>query len=105
MKLYLAGPMSGLPQFNHPAFHAAAAKLRMAGHHVVNPAEINTDLTARWADCMRRDLAELLTCGGVALLPGWKFSRGATLEVRVAQELGMECSPFETWALSERSAA
>nr|WP_233506461.1 MULTISPECIES: DUF4406 domain-containing protein [Comamonas] len=29
----------GLPEFNYPAFHAAAAVLRAQGHHVENLAE------------------------------------------------------------------
>ena len=33
-RIYIAGPMSGLPEFNHPAFHAAAAQLRGAGYIV-----------------------------------------------------------------------
>lgn len=32
--LYLCGPMSDLPDFNHPAFSAAAAELRAAGYRV-----------------------------------------------------------------------
>lgn len=38
-RLYLAGPMTGLPDFNYPAFHAAAAAWRAAGWTVANPAE------------------------------------------------------------------
>ena len=37
--IYVSGPMSGLPDLNFPAFHAAAAELRALGHTVVNPAE------------------------------------------------------------------
>lgn len=39
MKIYLAGPMSYLPQYNYPAFDKAARKLRAAGHTVFNPAD------------------------------------------------------------------
>ena len=38
-RIYLAGPMTGLPEFNYPAFHAEAARLRQLGYHVENPAE------------------------------------------------------------------
>ena len=89
MRWYLAGPMSNLPELNFPAFHAEAARLRAAGHHVVNPAEVNPDHTMPWAECLRRDIPELLTCDGIALLPGWEASRGAKLEHHIATALGM----------------
>lgn len=87
MKIYLAGPMTGLPELNFPAFHALAAKLRARGIHVVNPAEINPDHSMPWAECMRRDIAQLCTCNAIALLPGWKTSKGATLENHIAERL------------------
>jgi hypothetical protein len=37
--VYLAGKMRGLPNFNKPAFMAAAAKLRAMGYRVFNPVE------------------------------------------------------------------
>lgn len=89
-RLYLAGPMSGLPSLNFPAFHAAAAALRAKGHEVVNPAEINVDPSTGWEACMRADIAQLVTCDGIALLPGWERSRGATLEHHIATALGMK---------------
>lgn len=89
MKWYLAGPMSGLPDLNFPAFHAETARLRLAGHEVVNPAEVNPDHEMPWAECMRRDIPAMLTCEGIALLPGWERSRGAKLEHHVATALGM----------------
>lgn len=90
MKIYVAGPMTGLPGLNFPAFHAAAAYLRAQGHTVINPAEINPDTTAAWEECMRRDIAELVTCDCIHLLPGWEASRGATLEHHIATQLKLE---------------
>jgi hypothetical protein len=79
--------MTGIEDLNFPAFHAAAAILRAEGHYVVNPAEINPDKTMSWADCMRRDIAELVTCDTIFLLPGWQASKGAQLEHHIAERL------------------
>ncbi|MFM0135073.1 DUF4406 domain-containing protein [Caballeronia grimmiae] len=89
MKLYIAGPMSGYPELNFPAFHAEAARLRQLGYEVINPAEINADPAAGWLECMRADIRELVTCDGIALLPGWEKSRGATVEHTLARGLGL----------------
>jgi hypothetical protein len=89
LRIYIAGPMTGLPGLNFAAFHAAARQLRGAGHDVVNPAEINPDTTMSWHACMRRDIAELVTCDAIYLLPGWGASKGATLEHHIAQRLGL----------------
>jgi hypothetical protein len=89
MRIYLSGPMSNLPELNFPAFHAAAVSLRASGYEVINPAEITTDPDANWEDCLRLDIAQLVTCVGIALLPGWENSRGAKLEKHIAEALGM----------------
>ena len=88
-RIYVAGPMTGYEQLNFPAFHAEAAALRGIGHHVVNPAEINVDPDAGWAACMRADIAELVTCDRVHLLPGWSKSKGAILEHHIGNALGL----------------
>ena len=88
-RVYIAGPMTGLPDLNFPAFHAEAGRLRALGYEVANPAEINPDPTAGWQACMRADIAQLVTCDGVRLLEGWERSRGASLEAHIAHSLGM----------------
>lgn len=95
VRVYVAGPMSGLPELNFPAFHKAAADLRAKGFEVVNPAEINADPTAGWNACMRQDIAQLVTCDELAVLPGWQRSRGATIEMRLAADLGMRIVHLE----------
>jgi hypothetical protein len=37
MRIFIAGPMRGLHEFDFPAFHRTAAKLRAEGHEVFNP--------------------------------------------------------------------
>ncbi len=95
MRIYISGPMSGLPDFNYPAFHDASAQWRAAGYEVLSPAELDlaetTDLT--WEDYLRRDLRMLLDCDAIALLDGWENSRGAALEYHVATALGLRCFP------------
>jgi hypothetical protein len=90
MKLYLAGPMTGYPEFNKPAFAAESARLRELGFDIVNPAELNEGNDGEWLNCMRVDIKALVDCDGAALLPGWEQSRGASIEQRLARDLGGE---------------
>ena len=111
MKIYVAGPMRGIPEFNFPAFHAAAASLRAQGHEVFSPAERdiahhgvdiskgNTtgDETVAAAthgfnlrEALKDDLEFIcLHADAVALLPGWHNSKGAQAEVATAHALGL----------------
>lgn len=86
-RTYLAGPMTGLPDYNYPAFNAEAARLRSMGMHIENPAE-NPEQPS-WEAYLRRALTQMLTCDSIHFLPGWTKSRGATLEFLVAYRLGM----------------
>lgn len=86
-RIYLAGPMTGLPEFNYPAFHAEAARLRALGYQVENPAE--NPPQDDWEDYMKQAIPQLLTCDLMALLPGWEKSKGAMLEHHIACHLGI----------------
>lgn len=86
-RAYIAGPMTGHPELNFPAFHRAAAFFRAQGVEVVNPAEINADPSAGWIECMRNDIRELVTCDAILMLPGWERSKGASLEHHIARQL------------------
>lgn len=110
MKIYLAGPMSGIPEFNFPAFMSAAEKLRVEGHSVFNPAE--KDNERHGADISKGNatgdqtlaaqehgfsLREALSADtkyiceeadAIALLPGWENSKGAFAEWALSRALG-----------------
>lgn len=88
-RIYIAGPMTGLPEYNFPAFNAKAAELRAQGWHVENPAEHGHIDGADWADYLRWDISRIATCGAIYLLPGWEQSKGARLEVHIGTVLGI----------------
>jgi hypothetical protein len=98
---YLAGPMSGLPQFNFPLFREVARDLRMRGFKVISPAELdeaesvaaamaskNGDPIAAhrsWGHYLSRDIKIVADqVQGIIFLPGWEKSRGARLEAMCA---------------------
>lgn len=96
MTTYIAGPMTGLPEFNYPAFHAAAKDLRSKGIQVENPAENDGGSSGKtWDFYIRLALNQLLKCDAILLLPGWETSRGAVLELHVAEALGMNVIEYQ----------
>lgn len=107
MKIYLAGPMRGYPEFNFPAFDGAALELRQLGHHVFNPCDrdravhgvsVNASPTGDLADVPHFDLRSALkddttwiceNADAVVVLPGWEVSKGASAEVALGRALGL----------------
>lgn len=88
---YIAGPMSGKKDWNFPAFHKAATQLRERGLVVINPAEGfggRTDLPKEVY--MRQAIQNVLKADMVYTLRGWQKSAGASLEVEVARQVGVE---------------
>lgn len=108
MKLYLAGPMRGIPEFNYPAFRAGTARLRSMGHEVFSPVEHDekthgADISNPAGDAaqatkehgfniceaLHADLKFIcLEADAVVLLPGWENSKGANAERATALALG-----------------
>lgn len=121
MKIYIAGPMSGIPQFNIPAFDEAAVRLREAGYDAVSPAELDDPDTRvaalasvdgkmdkgalngeTWGDFLARDVKLVADeIDAIALLPGWEDSRGAQLELFVAKMCGLNYYRYEDGKLVE----
>lgn len=86
----LCGPMTGLPDWNFPAFHRAAKIIKARGYRVLNPAETDGGSTDKpWTHYMRHSLSLLVRADAVVVLEGWEKSRGATIEVDLARALEM----------------
>lgn len=101
--IYISGPMTGLPGWNYPAFHRAAAALREAGHQVMSPAE-NFRNGISWTDgepYPMRDAFSVSTAficreaTHIALLPGWRRSKGVEIELGLARYLGLDVIELE----------
>ena len=97
MKLYIAGPMSGCEDYNYPAFMAAQKVLEALGYEVENPASGGQVEGWKWTDYMRRGIAQLVTCDGVAMLPGWRESRGARIERQLALDIKLAVDDLSGW--------
>ena len=93
MIIYIAGPMSGLPDSNYPAFHAAAAALRAADHTVLNPAENPAPPEGHpnpWQYYMRMSLKQIADAESLYMLNGWENSEGASIEQWLAIHLSYD---------------
>lgn len=102
MRIYLAGPIAGYERRNEPHFRAVEQVLAAAGHDVIVPLDVlpwqhegscprgyTTGEGHSSACWLRGDLPALLTADAVYMLDGWEWSRGASLEHRVAVECGL----------------
>ena len=105
MKVYIAGPMTGHDDWNHPAFNAAAEHIRARGWTPLNPAEQDLTFASNHpgegdmirAHYFRKDLPMLAEADAIAVLPGWQDSIGASLEVTIARVLALPIYDAETW--------
>lgn len=88
MRIYIAGPMTGIPDFNRPAFWFVEMMLHTQGHTVLNPASLPDGLTQ--PQYMDICLAMLRCAEAIYLLRGWEESAGAVAEKALAEKLQLE---------------
>ncbi|CAI1970441.1 DUF4406 domain-containing protein [Serratia marcescens] len=86
-KVYIAGPMTGLPDFNRPAFFAMAECIKAAGGIPLNPAILPDGLSQ--AEYMDICIAMIRCATRVVFLKGWESSLGARAEMALAVKLNL----------------
>jgi hypothetical protein len=95
--IYLSGPISRRSEKEYPLhFYKAAddiyrrAALENLEINIFNPVHYCKETVrdgAPWHEYMRRCVSLLAGCDGIALLQGWENSRGARLELNLADAL------------------
>ena len=91
--VYIAGPMTGLPQHNYPSFMEMENHLRKMGYdNILNPARIaDGDTTKPYSFYIRESLKMISKADFVIFLKGWEKSKGAVLEKHCADSMGIPC--------------
>lgn len=108
MKVYIAGPMTGFPAYNHKAFYDARAEWMGRGWEVETPFDANSRVWERHfgrpfdayndtcdygdpilKEMFAEDVKVLLSSDVMAVLDGWENSKGATLEYQIASQFGI----------------
>ena len=83
MRVYISGPMSGLPNYNREAFHDMERHLLSLGHRdIFNPA--NLPPGHDWQYYMAICLEEVAKSHRIIMLAGWDKSLGACMEHALA---------------------
>jgi hypothetical protein len=99
--IYIAGPMTGLPEFNYPAFFMAEHILardwlvnnpaRMDGIDTTGMKGLHSEVPEFCLkQAMKRNCHAICESDAIYMLKGWEKSRGAMVEIQLAIYLGLE---------------
>ena len=106
-RIYIAGKMRGIKDFNKYAFNNAEEFLRDAGYEPVNPVNLDEkrglelvsdtgdtkDIVGfcdkDMKDIIREDVEAVMSCDAIYLLISWGTSKGAIAEKAIAEWLGL----------------
>ncbi|MDO6808109.1 DUF4406 domain-containing protein [Zobellia galactanivorans] len=91
MRIYIAGKVSGedIAQCTMK-FGNAYQLIRLHGADAVNPLAVVNDWHITWQMAMKKCIKALMECDAVYALPCWKDSKGAQIELDLAQKLGIK---------------
>ena len=99
--VYISGPMTGIQEFNRPAFFLMERTLleRFKTCTTLNPARITDKHIAtslrflkeeeKYREYMKHDIELVFSATAIMLLKGWHNSKGANAELALAKALNL----------------
>jgi hypothetical protein len=85
--IYISGPIKGITN-PKGIFDNKQKQLEKLGYQVTNP--FNLLETGTYEEFMRYDIRALTFCDSIYMMKGWEKSKGANIELKVAQAIGLK---------------
>lgn len=89
MKVYISGKISGIEEEAPALFKQGAKEVVDMGYGPLNPFDLAHLPNGTWEDFMKRDIQALCDCDAIYMLENWPTSKGAEMELDIAEKLGL----------------
>jgi len=94
VRYYLSGAITKQPDFKKYFKDHEDELLYWGINDIFNPASTAWGEKAAWETCMKYDIKKLVDCDCLVLLPNWKKSKGAKVEIYLCKKLGIKIIEF-----------
>lgn len=85
---YIAGKIGGCSNFEE-LFKQGAIEVQKLGLVPISPIELNQPQPEGYMECIKVDITVLMRCSNIYMLRNYKNSKGAMMELSIAQFLGL----------------
>jgi len=89
-KAYISGKITGMEERAKELFAQAENEVIELGFEPINPMMLNHQHDLSWEAYMKKDIKALCDCEAIFLLRNYSDSKGALLELAIANELKLE---------------
>lgn len=89
-KIYISGKITGIEKEAPALFLTGVQEMEVKGYEAVNPYTLHDDNHEKtWESYMKEDIIALCGCDAIYMLRNWRDSKGAIVELYIAQQLSL----------------